>query len=68
MQFMNNLKVAYKLLILAVIAAVGMAFIGFSGFSAIEKAQEDMAHLYSVNVKGLVYLGNARQGMRLLKQ
>ena len=64
MQFMNNLKVAYKLLILAVIAAVGMAFIGFAGFSAIQKAADDMAHMYSVNVRGLVYLGNARQGMR----
>ena len=64
MQFMNNLKVAYKLLILSIIAAIGMAFIGFFGFTAIENAQNDMTHLYQVNVTGLVHLGNARQGMR----
>lgn len=64
MNFMNNLKVAYKLLILAIIAAVGMAIIGFFGFTAIENAQNDMTHMYKVNVTGLVHLGNARQGMR----
>ena len=64
MRFMDNLKVAYKLLILSVIAAIGMAFIGFFGFTAIENAQNDMTHLYQVNVTGLVHLGNARQGMR----
>lgn len=64
MQFMNNLKVAYKLLILAVIAAVGMAFISFFGLGALQKSQDDMSHMYDVNVMGLVHLGDARQGMR----
>lgn len=64
MQFMNNLRVAYKLLILAVIASIGMAFIGFSGYSAISDAQVDMESMYKVNIRGLAYLGNARQGMR----
>lgn len=64
MNFMNNIKVAYKLLILAVISAIGMAIISFFGFTALEKAQNDMTHLYNVNVTGLVHLGNARQGMR----
>ena len=39
MNFMNNIKVAYKLLILAVISAIGMAIISFFGFTALEKAQ-----------------------------
>ena len=64
MNFMNNIKVAYKLLILAVISDIGMAIISFFGFTALEKAQNDMTHLYNVNVTGLVHLGNARQGMR----
>ena len=64
MQFMNNLKVAYKLLILAVIAFIGMAFIGFSGYSAIREAQVDMERMYQVNVQSLAFLGDARQGMR----
>ena len=64
MHFMDNLKVAYKLMILAVIAFIGMAFIGFSGYSAIKEAQDDMEKMYMVNVRGLSYLGDARQGMR----
>ncbi|WP_027396944.1 methyl-accepting chemotaxis protein [Anaerovibrio lipolyticus] len=64
MQLMDNLKVAYKLLILAVIAALGLAVISFFGLGALQKSQDDMTHLYDVNVMGLVHLGDARQGMR----
>lgn len=64
MQFMNNLKVAYKLLILALIAALGLAVISFFGLGALQKSQDDMTHMYNVNVMGLVHLGDARQGMR----
>ncbi|MBE6103209.1 MAG: HAMP domain-containing protein [Selenomonas ruminantium] len=64
MSFMNNLKVAYKLLILAVIALIGMAFIGFSGYSAIREAQVDMEKMYMEDVRSLTHLGDARQGMR----
>ena len=64
MPFMNNLKVAYKLLILAVIAFIGMAFIGFSGYSAIREAQVDMEKMYLEDVRSLTHLGDARQGMR----
>ena len=64
MPFMNNLKVAYKLLILAVIAFIGMAFIGFSGYSAIREAQVDMEKMYMEDVRSLTHLGDARQGMR----
>ena len=64
MPLMNNLKVAYKLLILAVIAFIGMAFIGFSGYSAIREAQVDMEKMYMEDVRSLTHLGDARQGMR----
>ncbi|WP_407396923.1 methyl-accepting chemotaxis protein [Anaerovibrio sp.] len=64
MQFMNNLKVAYKLLILALIAALGLAVISFFGLGALQKSQDDMTHMYNVNVMGLVHLGDTRQGMR----
>ena len=35
MSFVNNLRVAYKLLILCVIGAIGMAILGYSGYSAL---------------------------------
>ena len=51
MGWINNLKVAYKMLILAVIAVIGMSFIGYSGYSAITKAKADMDTMYLTSVK-----------------
>jgi len=64
MQFMNDLKVACKMLILAVISLLGMCLVGVFGYSTIKEAQTDMEHMYAVEVKGLSYLGNIRQDMR----
>lgn len=64
MGLINNLKVAYKLLIVAIIAVVGMCFIGYSGYSALQHAQADMDSLYDKSVKGVEYVGQARYGVR----
>ena len=64
MGFMNNLRVAYKMLILAVFALVGMLIIGYSGYSAIKKAQADMETMYTRSVKSLGYLSDMRYGTR----
>lgn len=64
MSWMNNLRVAYKLLILAVIAVIGMSCIGWSGYSAIQKAKTGMDEMYESSVKGLDYVGQARYGVR----
>lgn len=64
MGWINNIKVAYKLLILAIVAVIGMLSIGYSGWSALSKAQSDMDNMYQKSVKGLEYIGNIRYGMR----
>lgn len=64
MGWINNLKVAYKMLILTAIAVVGMSFIGYSGYSAITNAQKDMEMMYSSSVKSLDYVGQIRFGIR----
>ena len=64
MGWINNLKVAYKMLILAVIAVIGMSFIGYSGYSAITKAKADMDTMYLTSVKSLDYVGQVRFGIR----
>lgn len=64
MGWINNLRVAYKMLILAVIAVVGMSFIGYSGYSAITKAKTDMDTMYSTSVRSLDYVGQIRFGIR----
>ena len=44
---MNNLKVAYKLLILVIVAVLAMITLGHGGYSTIIKAQNDMTVMYS---------------------
>lgn len=39
MKWLDNIRVAYKLAILAVIAIFGMGLVGFSGYSAIRSAE-----------------------------
>ena len=64
MGFIKNLRVAYKLLIMAVCAVLLMLTIGYSGYSAIKKAQVDMETMYSQSVKSLGYLSDMRYGTR----
>ena len=64
MGWINNIKVAYKLLILAIVAVIGMLSIGYSGWSALSKTKSDMDNMYQKSVKGLEYIGNIRYGMR----
>ena len=42
---MNNLKVTVKILILVAISIVGMLFVGYRGYSSIDKATVDLDFL-----------------------
>ena len=64
MGVVKNLRVAYKLLILSVVAVIGMLIIGYSGYSAIKKAQVDMDMYSQSVVKSLGYLSDMRYGTR----
>ena len=64
MGWMNNLKVAYKLLILVVVAVIGMSFIGWNGYSAVTKAHRDMEVMFEGTVRGIDAVGQARYGTR----
>ncbi|SDZ79540.1 methyl-accepting chemotaxis protein [Selenomonas ruminantium] len=64
MGFIRNLRVAYKLLIMAACAVVGMMIIGYTGYSALKKAQVDMEKMYAQSVKTISYLGDLRYGVR----
>ena len=64
MGFLNNIKVAYKILILVVIAAIGMASIGYRGYSTIEDNRARMSNIYSNDMQQLYYLGEAKYMMR----
>ncbi len=64
MGFIKNLRVAYKMLILAAFAVVGMLVIGYQGYSTVKKAQVDMEEMYSSSVKSIGYLSDMRYGTR----
>ena len=64
MGFLNNIKVAYKIMILVVIAAIGMASIGYRGYSTIEDNRARMSNIYSNDMQQLYYLGEAKYMMR----
>lgn len=42
MGWINHIKVVHKLLILVVIAALGLCWVGFTGWSYLTKADRDM--------------------------
>ena len=65
MNLMNNLKVAYKLVILNIVALIGMASIGIAGYVALQDAKTAIARMYEVNLTNIDLAGKARHAMRM---
>ena len=65
MSWMDNLKVAYKLMFLNVIALVGMLVIGIAGYFALQDASDAIDRMYEVNLKNIDLAGQARHAMRM---
>ena len=64
MGFMNNMKVAYKLLVLNIVAIIGMVAIGFMGYTSVITAKEDMETMYNRYLQSMAYTGECRYQMR----
>ena len=67
METFRNLKVAYKLLCLCVIAAIGLAIMIRSDYSAMQESKDDMETMFSQNVRSLYQIGNCRHAMRYMQ-
>ncbi|MBR1859710.1 MAG: methyl-accepting chemotaxis protein, partial [Selenomonadaceae bacterium] len=65
MNWMDNLKVAYKLIILNIVALVGMVAIGGFGYFALQDAKDSIERMYQVNLKNIDLAGQARHAMRM---
>ena len=65
MGWMDNLKVAYKLIILNIVALVGMVAIGAFGYFALQDAKDAINQMYEVNLKNIDLAGQARHAMRM---
>ena len=64
MKWMNDVKVAYKLLILVVIAGLAIAAVGYGGYGTIQKANDDMDTMYKQKLQAVYYIGEAKYMMR----
>ena len=64
MKWVNDIKVSYKILILVIIAAVGMAAIGYRGYSMIENSRNGLEIMYQKNMQQLYHIGEAKYMMR----
>ena len=64
MNMLNNIKVAYKILILIVISILGMALIGYRGYSTIQKSQASMSSIYQQNMQQIYHIGEAKYLLR----
>ena len=64
MSFMNNMRVAYKLLVLNVIALIGMVVIGLVGYFAVQTAQEDLNIISQTYLKAIFEIGRCRHAVR----
>ena len=64
MGFMNNMKVASKLLILNVVALIGLIIVGIMGYNAVNTAKEDMDVMYNRYLQSVYYVGRIRYNIR----
>ena len=64
MGLMDNMKVAYKLLILNIVACVGLVIVGIMGYNSVQTAKEDMEQMYNRYLKSVYYVGRCRYNVR----
>ena len=64
MSFLNNMRVAYKLLLLNVIAFIGMIVVGLVGYFSVMEAQEDLNVISQTYLKGIFEIGRCRHAVR----
>ena len=64
MGLLNNIKVFGKIMILVVIAAFGMAAIGYKGYSTINQSKEGMAVIYNQSLQQVQEIGETKYLMR----
>lgn len=64
---MDNIKVSYKILIMVVIAAVGIAVVGARGAFSIWNVNEHMDKMYNEDMQAVELIGRAGEAMRTIQ-
>ena len=64
MGWMNNIKVMYKIAILALIGLIAMVIIGSTGYHYLGMADESLDGLYSIELQSIRHIGEERVARR----
>ena len=64
MQWMDNVKVAYKLLILDVVALICTAILGMVGYFAVDEAKSKLETMYTKYFQAVYHVGRVRYNVR----
>lgn len=64
---LKNIRVGYKIFMLVIIAILAMIFIGYTGYSALSQAGNDLDNMYSRKLQGVRLLGDEINNMRVIQ-
>ncbi len=67
MKWLSNIRVAYKILCLVLVAALGLAVVSFNGFHALQQSQENLSALDDVQIPAKEDLESSRLNMRKIQ-
>ena len=67
MGFMDNMKVAYKLLVLNIVAIIGLLIVGVMGYQGVQTAKEEMEVMFNRNFYSVYYVGMMRYNSRYVQ-
>lgn len=67
MKWLSNIRVAYKILCLVLVAALGLAVVSFNGFHALQQSQENLSALDDVQIPAKEDLESGRLNMRKIQ-
>ncbi len=64
MRWVNNVRVSFKILILAVIAAIALVAVGYTGYSMLDQANYRMSKMYNQKLKSMQMVDEMKYLMR----
>ncbi|MCI6159498.1 MAG: methyl-accepting chemotaxis protein [Selenomonadaceae bacterium] len=67
MKWLSNIRVAYKILCLVLVAALGLAVVSFNGFHALQQSQENLSALDDVQIPAKADLESGHLNMRKIQ-
>lgn len=64
MNFIKNINVTYKIILLVLIAVLGLSAVGYRGYSTISGSESTLTSIYQENMQQIYHIGEAKYMMR----